>query len=196
MAGQHDRVGARCVGAADDRAGVAGIAYVGADRDQPGAGHGPGEGHVDVPAQGHDAGRVDRVGEQGERTLLDPGDADVVRQAGEEVVGVGEGEDLLDAAGRERGRDGLGAVGEEQPPLGAFRAAAEPTYFLQASVARLQRRGQAEASALGALTSSGSAALAVATIALNAATSLTASSARILRSTSMPARLRPWMNRL
>ncbi len=54
----------------------------------------------------------------------------------------------------------------------------------------------AEASALGALTSAGRAALATSTSALNAATSLTASSARILRSTSTPARLRPWMKRL
>ena len=50
--------------------------------------------------------------------------------------------------------------------------------------------------ALGALTSSGSAALAVSTRATNAGASLTARSARILRSTSTPARFRPWMNRL
>jgi hypothetical protein len=35
-------------------------------------------------------------------------------------------EDLLDATRVEGGRDGLRAVGKEQPPLGAFRAAAEP----------------------------------------------------------------------
>ena len=50
--------------------------------------------------------------------------------------------------------------------------------------------------ALGALTSSGRAALAVSTSAANAGASLTARSARILRSTSTPARLRPWMKRL
>ena len=47
-----------------------------------------------------------------------------------------------------------------------------------------------------ALTSAGSAALAVATIAANVAGSVTARSARMRRSTSMPARFRPWMKRL
>ena len=49
---------------------------------------------------------------------------------------------------------------------------------------------------LGALTSSGRAALAVATRAANVAGSVTARSARMRRSTSMPARPRPWMRRL
>ena len=48
----------------------------------------------------------------------------------------------------------------------------------------------------GALTSSGSAALATSTSAVNAAGSLTAISARFLRSTSTPAALRPWISRL
>ncbi len=48
----------------------------------------------------------------------------------------------------------------------------------------------------GALTSSGRAALATSTSAVNAAGSLTAISARFLRSTSTPAALRPWISRL
>src|SRR5690606_935525 len=55
---------------------------------------------------------------------------------------------------------------------------------------------QATVSALGALTSSGRFALATSTRALNAAGSLTARSARILRSTSTSAAFRPWMKRL
>ena len=55
--------------------------------------------------------------------------------------------------------------------------------------------GQAEAST-GALTSSGRFALASSTRATNAGASLTARSARILRSTSTPAAFSPWMNRL
>ena len=49
---------------------------------------------------------------------------------------------------------------------------------------------------LAALTSSGRAPLATSTRAVNAVASLTAMSARTLRSTSTPAALRPWMNRL
>src|SRR6478672_13526451 len=52
------------------------------------------------------------------------------------------------------------------------------------------------ASPEGALTSSGSAPLASSTSAVNAAGSLTAISARFLRSTSTPAAFRPWINRL
>ena len=53
-----------------------------------------------------------------------------------------------------------------------------------------------ERQAAGALTSAGRAALATSTRAAKAGGSLTASSASILRSTSTPAALRPWMNRL
>jgi hypothetical protein len=42
------------------------------------------------------------------------------------VAPVGDREQLVDATGLERGLDGLRAVGEEQPPLGSLRAAAEP----------------------------------------------------------------------
>ena len=95
--------------------------------------------------------------------------------------------------------DGLRAVGEEQPPLGSLRTTAELACLLDPGRARRSgapRGAQAEASTLGALTSSGRAALATSTRALNAAMSLTARSARTLRSTSTPARPRPWMKRL
>ena len=106
---------------------------------------------------------------------------------------------ILDAAGREGPLDRLRAVGEEEPPLRSLGTAAQPTQLLDARVARGQRglrHGVTQAETLGALTSSGRAALAVSTSALNAAMSLTARSARILRSTSTPARFRPWMKRL
>ena len=192
---EHHGVGARRVGAADDGAGVARVADVGADGDQPGAGERLSEGYVDVAAQRHETGRGDRVGQQLEGAVLDESHPHPVRQVGK--LDAGPVEHLLDAAGLDRGLDGVRAVGKEQPPLGADRAAAQLAKLLQASVARREGvGGQAEASARGALTSSGRAALATSTSALNAAMSLTARSARILRSTSTPARPRPWMNRL
>ena len=62
----------------------------------------------------------------------------------------------------------------------------------------LREQGQAASSEVvaGAFTSAGSAALATSTSAVNAAASLTAISARFLRSTSTPATLRPWISRL
>ena len=65
---------------------------------------------------------------------------------------------------------------------------------LVARVKAVLRRYQAAPA--GALMSSGRAALATSTNAVNAAASLTAISARFLRSTSTPAALRPWIRRL
>ena len=202
-AGQDDRVGTGGVGTAHDGAGVAGVTDVGADGDQPRVlGDGPVELDVDEAAHGHDAGRTDRVAERGQRAVVDQGAAYAGGQVGHEPERVRAHQDLLDAPRDEGPLDGLRAVSEEEPPLRTLGAAAQPTQLLDARVARGQRglarldhrRDQAET--LGALTSSGRAALAVSTSALNAAMSLTARSARILRSTSTPARFRPWMNRL
>ena len=101
----------------------------------------------------------------------------------------------LHLAGVERGLHRVAPLSEEEPPLGSLRATAQPTQFLDAGVARGERV-DAQAETLGALTSSGRAALATSTSATNAGASLTARSARILRSTSTPAALRPWMKRL
>jgi hypothetical protein len=96
--------------------------------------------------------------------------------------------------------DRLRTLGQEQPLLGASDATSEPARRLDPAAARGQRLNgldetlaQAES---GALTSSGRAARAVSTRTVKAGASLTARSARILRSTSTPAILRPWMKRL
>ncbi len=154
---------------------------------------------VDEAAQRHDAGGVDRVAQRGQRPLVDEGDLGVPgRVRGTAPAGVAK-TSTTHPGTPQRALDGLRAVGKEQPPLGSLRAAAELADVLEAGVAHREGHDvQAVASVVsrGALTSAGSAALAVSTSALNAATSLTARSARILRSTSTPARLRPWMKRL
>ena len=155
---------------------------------------------VEVAAHRHHAGGRHGVRERREGAVVYQGDDGVGEQAGVLLDGRDRREDLDDTVGDlERPFDGLRAVGKEQPPLGANRTAAELARLLDPAAAGGQgdvRSGQAEASALGALTSSGRAAFAVSTSTLNAAMSLTASSARIFRSTSTPARLRPWMKRL
>ena len=200
LPGQHDRVGARRVRRTDDGAGVAGVADVGAHGQQPGRGpHDVLERRVEVAAHGHHTGRGHRVGERREGTVVDQRDRRCGEQLGVLLERERGREDLDDAPGDgQRTLDGLRAVSEEEPPLGAYRAAAQLASLLDAGVPDRQWSAHAwlQAETLGALTSSGSAALAASTSAAKAGASLTASSARILRSTSMPARPRPWMKRL
>ena len=153
---------------------------------------------VEMAAHGDDSCRGHRVGQRGDRPLVDEGDVGAGQQVGVLLRRLRGREDLHDAANdREGPLDGLRAVSEEEPPLGAYRAAAQLASLLDATVASGQWSAHvAQAETLGALTSSGSAALAASTSAAKAGASLTASSARILRSTSMPARPRPWMKRL
>ena len=92
----------------------------------------------------------------------------------------------------------LGALGEEEPLLGprwrraSLRAALTRPLFAESGVVREAAPGSRVAvrrqAVAGALTSSGRAALAISTSAAKAGASLTARSARILRSTSTPAR--------
>ena len=200
-AGEHDAIGAGRIGGADHRAGVAGVADVGADGEQAGV-HERGNRDVQEVADRDDAGRGDGVGERRQGAVVDdgPGPGGLTPR-GVPLGGLTGGEHLGHAAlDLEGGLDGLRAVGKEEPTLGSDRAAAELPRLLDAGVPGSQgrrRSGQAETlSSRGALTSSGSAALAVSTRTTNAAMSLTARSARILRSTSTPARCRPWMKRL
>ncbi len=78
----------------------------------------------------------------------------------------------------------------------SFRASLTRPLLLDRAAPALGRCAVQAVASTGALTSSGRAALATSTSATNAGRSLTARSARILRSTSTPARRRPWMNRL
>jgi hypothetical protein len=103
-------------------------------------------------------------------------------------------------AATQRGLDEIGTLGEE--PAGSFAAdmavqLRRGGYSRRAFGERLARsQSQAASPAVGALTSSGSAAFATPTSAVNAAGSLIAISERFLRSTSTPAAFRPWINRL
>ena len=196
-AGEHHAVGAGRVGAADHGAGVARVADVGADRDQPGAGERPRPTGTSTKRQSATtpAGLTESDSEARARssTMVEP-DAVGQHRAGRP----GRANTSSTQPASSAASTALRAVGKEEPPLGADRAAAR-TCEAPSGGRCPPSRGvgvQAEASAWGALTSSGRAALATSTSALNAAMSLTARSARILRSTSTPARPRPWMNRL
>ena len=102
-------------------------------------------------------------------------------------------EHLGDESAPQRGLDEVGSLGEEAC------GAASSDVAVQLDRCRHPGRALGErqaASPDGALTSSGSAPLATSTSAVKAAGSLTAISARFLRSTSTPAALRPWISRL
>ena len=105
--------------------------------------------------------------------------------------------------------DRLRSLDQEAAGLAPERTSGEPPGLLDPHGLRGQQTrarhfgvlswkgaAQAAASVFGAFTSAGRAALATWTSAENAAGSLTARSARILRSTSTSASRRPWMNRL
>src|SRR5690606_11229837 len=207
LAGDHDGVRPGGVGAPDDRAQVARVADLGAHHDQSGVRVDDVQGGEDGAASRHHPLRRDRVGDRLDDVVGD----DVPRRSvidhlAMALGGVDRGEHLDDRLrDRERLTDRLGTLGEELAGLGTECASGEPPSDLDPSGADGQvagarhwcgAAGQATVSALGALTSSGRLALATSTRALNAAGSLTARSARILRSTSTSAAFRPWMNRL
>ncbi len=218
---EDDAIGSRRVGAAHHGAGVAGVAYVDADGEQPGsAGEQLVEGLVQEGTDGDDPLRGHGACQRGQCAVLEqlPGHARLLGGRAEVAVllgCMGRGEHLAHALGDEqRLTDRLRALGQEQPVLGAHVSLGEqpgrpdpaaphgqqrvrPLALVGARRNRpLAQADASEASTLGALTSSGRAALAVSTRTANAGASLTARSARILRSTSTPATRRPWMNRL
>ena len=204
VAGQHDGVGAGRVGGADHGAGVAGVADVGADRrpgrvDRRGASV---ERDVEEAADRDHAGRGDAVAERGQRPVVDQGPGRAPAAARSAYCSVAAG--VANTSTTQPGTASAPATAFGPSARKSRRSARTGRRLsLRASLTRALPAGQRAWSGAsgrrrpsGALTSSGSAALAVSTSALNAATSLTARSARILRSTSTPARFRPWMNRL
>jgi hypothetical protein len=146
VTGQHDRVRPEGVRGTDQGAGVAGIADVRGDRDQPGPrggaggrGEGIGERNVEERAHRDDPGRGHAVAERGQRAVVN------VRRAwrggdqrGVLLAGGGRREDLDDRLSLERTLHGLGSVDQEQPPFGAGRTAAELARLLDPGVPRRQ----------------------------------------------------------
>ena len=120
-------------------------------------------------------------------------DAEVVGevdQLAEPVDGGRVDVEVGDDPGAQGFADGLRTLGEKEPGRLPLLAALETTGSRTRSA-----QGEPQA-AVVAGTSAGAAALATATSAANAGASDTASSARILRSTSTPAVFRPAMKRL
>ena len=99
-------------------------------------------------------------------------------------------------AAAQRGLDQVGPLGEEPSGAAPTDVAVQLDRRRHPVGALGERQAASPASAAGALTSSGNAALATSTNAVKAAASLTAISARFLRSTSTPAAFKPWMRRL
>ena len=106
------------------------------------------------------------------------------------------GEDFDHESAPQRRLDEVGSLGEEARGTAPSDVALQFDRCRHAVGALGERQAPQAASPDGAFTSSGSAALATSTSAVNAAGSLTAISARFLRSTSTPAALRPWIRRL
>jgi len=116
------------------------------------------------------------------------------QQLGEPVDCRFGGEDVLDETTPQRRLDEVGTFGKEARGVATFCGTLQldrRSYPIRL----LRQEGQA-ASPDGAFTSSGRAAFATSTSAVNAASSLIAISDRFLRSTSTPASFRPWINRL
>jgi hypothetical protein len=103
-------------------------------------------------------------------------------------------EDLFNETTPQRCLDQVGTFGEEA--CGVTTSDGTLQLDRRSYPIGLLSEGCQAASPDGALTSSGSAALATSTRAVNAAGSLIAISDRFLRSTSTPASLRPWIRRL
>src|SRR5262245_49530771 len=204
VADQDHAFGSGRISATQHRSGVAGVAHVGADSHQPGH---PGEKrlqrNVDEAAAGHHALWLHGLAHRGDDLDLD----DLPRDAGR----VGPGPQLRVAIGRlgigehlehdtvdgQRLAYRLRALGDElalRVPERPVSETSNPAYPARPD-GQLGRSAQA-ADSLLALTSSGRLFFARSTSASNAAGSLTASSARCLRSTSTSAAFRPWMKRL
>ena len=198
VAGEDHRGGAHRVGEPDQRAGVTGFGR-GRRRPRTSAGWSAStsarsvsgsRAHRDQPRRSH------RLRQRLRRPLGHR----VHRQAGQQRAvalrgGLVGGEHLVDQAAPRRRLDQVRALDEEAPSTTTPGVALQFNRSHHPGGSFSECRCQA-ASPEGALTSSGSAALATSTSAVNAAGSLTAISARFLRSTSTPAALRPWISRL
>ena len=137
---EHDALRSGGIGTPDDRAGIAGIADVGADdQERRTAGQQRVERGVGDPAPRHDALGLDGVGDR----LDDVVGHDVPRHAGRsgrvDQIGVlrraGLGREDLDrrVGLGERLAYGLGALGEELAGLGPERTSGEPPGVLHTS---------------------------------------------------------------
>jgi hypothetical protein len=168
-------------------------------------------GDVQQVADGDEALRGDRVGERVGGPVRHRHDRDARRagqlqQLGEPLCGRGGDEQLVHGAvAGERLADRLGALDEEPPGPIAARASQQlagcndARGALGAGRCRMGCGDGAQAAVpswAGRAVWAGALAFATSTSAANAAGSLTASSARILRSTWTSAALRPWMKRL
>jgi len=178
----------------DQRARITRLGYVGGDGDQPWL---IGE-HVGQARRRHVAHRDKPDRRHGVRQCFCGaiGD-DVDRNVGEyrpEATQCGFGdENFDDEVASHRRLNEVRALGEEACGTAPSDVAVQFDRRRHAVGALGERQA---ASPDGALTSLGSAPFATSTSAVNAAASLTAISARILRSTSTPAALSPWMSRL
>ena len=197
MAGQHDGVRAHRVGDPDQRARIAGLRDLGRDRDQARAvGQHVGQArrrhfaHRDQPDRCHGV-RQRLCGTVGDE--VDGRAAQHRPEAGQ--CGFGD-EDLDHEVAPQRGLDEVGALGEEACGTAPSDVAVQLDRCRHPVGALGERQAASPDRVDGALTSSGSAPLATSTSAVNAAGSLTAISARFLRSTSTPAAFRPWIRRL
>ena len=182
--GQHDAVGAGGFRRPDDGARIAGVGHAGQDHNERCIRRQRTRRHRH---HGKNAARRFHVGDGIHHAVVDVanghpgGKIDRCRRTAE---------DLLD---REAGRHGLGEKGRAFHHEGTLAVACTATpqeapQPLNSGISENERPGQA--------TTSSRALRAALTSVPKAAASLTASSARTLRSTSMPAALRPAMKRL
>ena len=196
MAGEHDRVGAHRVGDPDQRARIAGFGDLGRDGDQTWASR-RARRPVLVDGTRHTATSPTGVTVSDNafaaRSVTTCTGASPSSRPEPGQRGFGD-EDLDDEPTPQRRLDEVGPLGEEACGTAPSDVALQLDRCRH-PVGALGERCQA-ASPDGAFTSSGSAALATSTSAVNAAGSLMAISARFLRSTSTPAALRPWISRL
>ena len=167
------------------------------------------ERHVEQVADGDQALRGDRLGQArrgavGHREIRAPRARRGLDEVGVARQRVGGDEQLVDRPAAQGLPDGLRPLHEEPPGPFAPRAAQQLACCrpragcarCRAVSASVPCRGDRAQAASCSAAWAGTFAFATSTSAANAAGSLTASSARILRSTSTPAALRPWMNRL
>ena len=198
-------IGTRGVGTTDDGARVAGVAHVGEQHEEARAGiqHGAQVGGGGVDDGEHPLGGVG-LGHGGEHlgrhlVHVQPGGAGGIDDVGG-VAGEGLGGDV-DVAHARRGiphglahalgsLDGEAAGALTHRPL---RQRPHRPHPVGPGVGQHRQLVQAEALAGSR---AGWFALEISTSAVNAASSLTASSASMRRSTSISAAFRPWMNRL
>ena len=196
MPGQHHGVGTHRVGDADQRARIARFGDLHRNRDQP---RRRGE-HIVETSLGHRTHRhqSDRSHRVRQR-LCGAFGHQVHRHIGQHGAEAGHRgfgrENLGYQSAPQRCLDEIGSLGEKACGAASSDVAVQLDRRRHPVRALGERVAQA-ASPDGALTSSGSAALATSTSAVKAAGSLTAISARFLRSTSTPAALRPWISRL